>query len=128
MKSTWLPVTLAAFALGSGSFAQAQINQTGLHKADEDSLMVQSLDISVGDVEDMTIYSSGGDEVGEVEAVLVDGSGQPVAIAADVGGFLDLGERNVVIGLDRLSKGQDRLTVAMSKEEIEALPEFAEDD
>jgi len=126
MTSTWLPVEVAAFALGSGGFVHAQTDQTGMHKADDDSLMVQPLNVSVGDIEDMTIYSAGGDEIGEVEAVLVDGSGQPVAVAADAGGFLGLGERDVVIGLDRLSKGQDRLTVAMSKEEIEALPEFDE--
>ena len=128
MKSPWLPAAVAAFALGSGGFVQAQTEQTGMHKADDDSLMVQSLNASVDDVEDMTIYGAGGEEVGEVEAVLVDGSGQPVAIAADVGGFLGMGERDVVIGLDRLSKSQDRLTVAMTKEEIEALPEFDADD
>jgi PRC-barrel domain len=128
MKSPWLPVAVAAFALGSGGFVQAQTDQTGMHKADDDSLMVQSLNASVEDVEDMTIYTAGGEEVGEVEAVLVDGSGQPMAIAADVGGFLGLGERDVVIALDQLSKDQDRLTVAMTKEEIEALPEFDEDD
>ena len=83
---------------------------------------------TVDDVEDMTIYGAGGEEVGEVDAVLVDGSGQAVAIAADVGGFLGMGERDVVIGLDRLSRNQDRLTVTMSKEEIEALPEFDADD
>ena len=128
MKSPWLPAAVAAFALGAGGFVQAQTEQTGMHKADDDSLMVQSLNASVDDVEDMTIYGAGGEEVGEVEAVLVDGSGQPVAIAADVGGFLGMGERDVVIGLDRLSKSQDRLTVAMTKEEIEALPEFDADD
>jgi hypothetical protein len=127
MRSTWLPLAVATFALGTGSFAQAQTDQTGMHKADDESLMVQPLNVSVGDVEDMTIYSAGGEEVGEVEAVLLDGSGRPVAVAADVGGFLGLGERDVVIGLDRLSRGQDRLTVAMSKEEIEALPEFDDD-
>jgi hypothetical protein len=85
MTSTWLPVEVAAFALGSGGFVHAQTDQTGMHKADDDSLMVQPLNVSVGDIEDMTIYSAGGDEIGEVEAVLVDGSGQPVAVAADAG-------------------------------------------
>jgi hypothetical protein len=59
--------------------------------------------------------------------VLVNGSGQPIAVSADVGGFLGMGDRIVVIGIDRLTKAGDRLTFAMSKEEIEALPEFDAD-
>ena len=128
MKLRWLPVAVAALALGSGSFVHAQTSQTGMHEAEDDSVMVQPLNVSVGDLEDMEIYSASGEEVGEIEGVLVDGSRQPVAITADVGGFLGLGERNVVIGLDQLSKSGDHLTVAMTKEQINALPEFDEDD
>jgi sporulation protein YlmC with PRC-barrel domain len=129
MKSVrWLSAAVATFALGSGGFVHAQTGQTGMHKADDDSMIVQPLGASVEDIEDMDIYGTGGDEVGEVEDVLVDGSGKAVAVTADVGGFLGVGEKHVVIGLDQLSKAGDRLTVAMAKEQIEALPEFDEDD
>jgi hypothetical protein len=129
MKSKgWLCAALAGLALGSASFADAQTSQTGMHAAEDEAAMVQTLNVTVGDLEDMEIYSVTGDEVGGVEAVLVDGSGQPVAVVADVGGFLGMGQRDVVLGLDQLSKTDERLTVAMSKEQIEALPEFDMDD
>jgi PRC-barrel domain len=122
-----LPVAVATFALGSGGFVYAQTDPTGMHKADDDAMIVQPFDASVDDVEEMEIYGAGGEEVGAVEEVLVDGSGKPTAVTADVGGFLGMGERHVVIGLDQLTKSGDRLTVAMTKEQIQALPEFDED-
>jgi sporulation protein YlmC with PRC-barrel domain len=121
MTSPWLSVTAAAFAQGSGSFVQAQSHQTGMHQADDAAAMVQPLNVSVGDLEEMEIYGAAGDKVGEVDAVLVDGSGQPVAVAAAVGGFLGMDQRDVVLGLDQLRKDGDRLTVAMSKEQMEVL-------
>ena len=77
---------------------------TGVHKADGDDMLVQPFIVSVDDLEDMEIYSAGRDEVGEIEAVLVDGTGKPIAVATDVGGFLGMGEKDVVIGLDQLTK------------------------
>lgn len=120
----WLPIAAATFAAGSGSFVYAQTNPTGMHKAKDEAMIVSSFHVSVDDLEEMEIYSAGNEEVGDVKDVLVDGSGQPVAVSADVGGFLGMGERHVVIGLDQLTKVDDRLTVSMTKEEIEALPEF----
>jgi sporulation protein YlmC with PRC-barrel domain len=98
-----------------------------MHEAEDDAMIVQPFAISVEALEDMDIYGSAGEEIGEVEDVLVDASGQPVAVTADVGGFLGIGEREVVIGLDQLTQAGDRLTVGMTKEQIEALPEFADD-
>jgi sporulation protein YlmC with PRC-barrel domain len=119
-------VVAASVALGFAGLACAQ-EATGMHKADDDDMVVQPFGVSVDDLEDMDIYSAGGDEVGEIEAVLVDGTGKPVAIAADVGGFLGVGDKDVVIGLDQVTKCGERLTVAMTKEQIEALPEFDAD-
>lgn len=122
--SRWLPVVLAASLLGSAAYAQTQSVPMGLHEAEDDDMIVQPLNVTVDDLEDMDIYTPSDEEVGEIEEVLVDASGQPVAVSADVGGFLGLGDRQVVIGLDQLTKTGDRLTVAMTKEQIEALPEF----
>ena len=45
-------------------------------------------------------------------------------MSADVGGFLGLGEKDVVIGLDQVAKDGDKLKASMTKDQIEALPEF----
>jgi hypothetical protein len=122
-----MSMAVAALVLGGVGLGQAQTDATGMHKADDDAMMVQPLNVSVDDIEAMDIYGTGDQEIGEIKNVLVDGSGQPVAVSADVGGLLGVGQRTVIIGLDRLSKTGDRLMVSMSKEEIEALPEFEED-
>src|SRR5262245_44061972 len=94
----WVPIAVATFALGSGGFVYAQTGAPGVHKAQDKSVMVSPLSVTIGDLEEMEIYGPNGEEVGEVDSVLVDASAQPVAIAAEVGGFLGVGEKHVVIG------------------------------
>jgi len=86
--------------------------------------MVAPFNVSIDDFEEMEIYGPGGEEIGEVDAVLVDAAAKPVAVAAEVGGFLGMGEKDVVIGLDQLSQDGDHLKINMTKEQIGALPEF----
>ena len=122
MKPTrWLPVAAATFALGGGGFVYAQ---TGVHKAEDKSVMVMPYNITIDELEDMDIYGPDGKEIGEVDSVLVDGAAKPVAIAAEVGGFLGMGKKDVIIGLDELTKDGDHLKVNMTKEQIGALPDF----
>lgn len=123
----------AALTLGVGAASAQQATTgaaavTGLHEAEDDAMMVQPFNLSVDRIEDMDLHASNGDEIGEVEEVLLDGSGQPVAVSADVGGFLGMGDKTVVMGLDQIRYESDRLVTGMSKEQIEALPEWDDDD
>ena len=120
----WASLTTAAFALGSGGFVLAQTSATGFHEAKDKSVMVAPFNVSIDDLEEMEIYGPNGEEVGEVDSVLVDAAAQPVAVAAEVGGFLGMGEKDVVIGLDQLTQDGDHLKVNLAKEQIGALPEY----
>jgi PRC-barrel domain len=127
LRFTPCACAVAAFVTLSGAgTAWAQTTPTGLHKAEDESVMVQSLGVTIDQLEDMDIYGPNGEEIGDADEVLVDASGQPVAISADVGGFLGLGDKDVVIGLDQVTKDGDNLKVSMTKEQIEALPEFGD--
>ena len=66
--SRWIPLTAAAFALGSGGFVHAQTGATGVHKAEDKSVMVAPFNVSIDNLEEMEIYGPGGEEVGEVDA------------------------------------------------------------
>ena len=91
-------------------------------------VMVTSLNLSSTEVEDMNVLSNTGEEIGEVEKVLVDENGQPVAITAEIGEFLGVGQRAVVIGLNRLElKGDDEPDVATTytEEELRGLQAWA---
>ena len=118
----------AALILGGAGLAGAQQGATGLHEADDDGMMVQPFNVSVDDLEDMDLYGPGGEEIGEIEEVLADGSGKPVAVAAEVGGFLGVGEKAVTIGLDQLRLDGEHLVAGMTKEQLEALPEWEDED
>jgi hypothetical protein len=90
--------------------------------------MVEPFNKSSTELEDMNILSDTGEEMGEVEKVLVDGNGQPVAITAEIGGFLGVGQKLVVIGLDRLQlKGDDEpdLATTHTREELQGLQAWA---
>jgi hypothetical protein len=115
----FLPAVAAA-SLALATSAQAQQN-TVLREADNDDMMVQRLNMKVEDLEDADLVNQAGDEIGDVEKVLVDANGQPAAITAEVGGFLGLGEKTVVIGLDKLQPKDDDLVTTLSKEELGAL-------
>ena len=71
------------------------------------------------------------DEIGEVEDVVLDETGQVIGLTVDVGGFLGMGEKSVLLPLDdvrvvRTGDDDDDLVVVtrLNAEALEALQEF----
>ena len=106
-------MAVAAFLLGPVGFARAQQSATGiaagaaapagatdLRKVEDGSKMVQPFNVSVDALDDMDVVGPDNAEIGEVDEVLMDASGQVVAVVTEVGGFLGIGEKEVVIKLD----------------------------
>ncbi|MDN2580676.1 PRC-barrel domain-containing protein [Aquibium sp. ELW1220] len=119
---------LAAPALAQQSPAPAPAPAAGdvLVEIERDETIVPGLGISVDELEDMRIFGANGEEIGEIDDVLGDAAGQPSAVTLEVGGFLGMGEREVVIGLDEIEVIGLRLTLNRTREQIEALPEWAD--
>jgi len=118
-----LPV-IAAALLATAATAQAQQQAAGgavLREATDDDMMVQPFNKTVEELKDADLVDQAGAEIGEVEQVLVSEDGQPAAITAEVGGFLGVGQKTVVIGLDRLQLKDDALMTALTKEELGAM-------
>src|SRR3954453_11975102 len=128
MNRTAMLAVAAGLTIGLEGVGQAQTTLTGLHKAEDEKVMVPTLNVTVDQLEEMEIYGANGEEIGEVDDVLVDASAKPVAISADVGGFLGVGEKGVVIGLDQVTADGDHLKVNMTKDQIQALPAYQDDD
>lgn len=105
-------------ALDSGSLSEVK----------DDKAMVKSLAVSAKDLADMDIYGSDNKKIGEIDKVLADSSGDIKAVTVDVGGFLGIGSREVLVSLDNLQKGakKDQLRTSMTKKEIESLSEWKE--
>lgn len=75
------------------------------------------------------IYGSGGEEIGEIEDIVIRSDGQAVAVLADIGGFLGLGAKRVAIPMDQLSMQDDRIVAKnLTQQTAENLPEYNDRD
>ncbi len=93
-----------------------------------ENVMVKPFNVTVDDLEDMDLYNAEGESIGDVEDVLIGPDGRVAAISADIGGFLGIGEAEVLIELSQISMNGDKLTIDMTEEEAEQLPRWREDD
>ena len=104
---------MALLLLAVASPGQAQQASSTVLREATGEVMVEPFDKSSTELEDMNLLSHTGEEIGEIERVLVDEDGRPAAVTAEVGGFLGVGQKTVVIGLDRLRlEGEDEPDLA----------------
>ncbi|MEH6647421.1 PRC-barrel domain-containing protein [Sulfitobacter sp.] len=90
---------------------------------------------------DDTVWASGGsyttvdanwNKVGEISDVLLDQNGQMIAVLAEIGGFLGIGDRDVILPLEsvRFAQGDDKTynyVTNLTEEQLESLPEVGDD-
>jgi uncharacterized protein with beta-barrel porin domain len=122
-----LPAAAAALLAVASSAQGQQASSTVLREATGE-VAVPRFNRSSTELEDMNLLSHAGEEIGEVGKVLVDEDGQPAAVTAEVGGFLGVGEKTVVIGFDRLRlEGEDEpdLATTLTREEMQSLQAWA---
>jgi ribosomal 30S subunit maturation factor RimM len=112
----------------TSTHAAGALDRGTLHEVKDNNAMAKDLNVNVRDLEAMAIYGSDGKKIGEVKNVLADSSNDIKAVTADVGGFLGMGAREVVIPIDKLKKGteKDRLQTAMTKDEIQKLENWSD--
>lgn len=74
-----------------------------------------------------TVYGSNGEEIGEIDNVVLAQGGKSPEALIGVGGFLGIGERDVTIPLDQIRMEGDRLMTNMTKESIGGLQPYEKD-
>lgn len=117
-----LPALLAAAALASaGATAQQAVQY---REANDERLVIQPFNLSVDQIDDMKVHGPGGEEIGEIDEVLLDASGRPVAVSVEVGGFLGIGAREAIMRLDQLRLDGQRFVTGFTREQVEALPRW----
>jgi len=74
------------------------------------------------------VVNKNGDEVGQVEALVIQPDKGDVHAVVSVGGFLGMGDRDVAIPLKEMEFGEENVTLMsqQTKEELEAMPEYEE--
>ncbi|MGE0257972.1 MAG: PRC-barrel domain-containing protein [Alphaproteobacteria bacterium] len=70
------------------------------------------------------VYGANGNQVGEVNNLLVGKDDKVHAAIIEFGGFLGIGEDKVAVPWDQLSVSNDRVTVNMSEDQIKAAPRW----
>jgi hypothetical protein len=78
------------------------------------------------------VRSPNDEDMGRIVDVIVDRAGVVRAAVIDFGGFLGVGSRKIVVDWSALHFGQvankgDRITLELTKEQVNAAPEYKED-
>ena len=118
---------VAILAAGTGLSSAQDATTTSAVSAytevEDGAMMVTTFNLTVDDLDDMDIVGANGDEIGEVDDVLMNASGEIVAVSAEVGGFLGIGDTEGVFPLDQLTLQGDEFVTSLTKEQVEALEE-----
>jgi sporulation protein YlmC with PRC-barrel domain len=77
----------------------------------------------------LAVYNRGGERIGEIDDMVLDGSGRVTAAVIGVGGFLGMGERKVAVTfrsfeMTRDANGAPRMVVNLSKTTLQSAPEY----
>jgi len=88
--------------------------------------------VQASDLIGAEVKTKGGENVGPVDDLIIDENGQIVAILIGVGGFLNMGQKDVAIGWDDVTRSGDAddqlLTIDMTRDDLRPAPEYARQD
>lgn len=78
------------------------------------------------------VQTANNEDIGDVSDLIIGGDGQVMAIVVSVGGFLGMGEKDVAIGWDHVTRtgtADDlELRVEVTRDELKAAPKFEKRD
>jgi hypothetical protein len=79
-------------------------------------------------IENARVYGAEGEEIGEVENVLLSADGKILSIIAEVGGFLDIGDTHVSVPWDQVtfSPALDFIEIPVDQDNVEEYSLFGE--
>jgi sporulation protein YlmC with PRC-barrel domain len=129
-------MSFPAFAQSSGTDETQTSAQT---QTDQDSPPVMALTEwdydqiyengwSLSELIEADVVGEDGEDIGDVENVLLDESGQILSVVAEVGGFLDIGDTHVAVPFDEVEIGTslDKITVPVDQDNVEDYSIFGE--
>ena len=77
------------------------------------------------DLEDKTVRNQAGEDVGEIDDIVRDADGEYYAVL-EVGGFLGIGEKHVLVPLSRMMMGEDEVILLSTEDEeqLKSMPAY----
>jgi sporulation protein YlmC with PRC-barrel domain len=106
--------------------AQQRADQQDRSPVDPQDSALDSLDtLGADEIVGKTVVNQEGEEIGEIDDVVVDTSSDMQLAVIDVGGFLGIGEKSVAVSFDQLQLSDDgRVRSDLTRETLEAQPEY----
>ncbi|MCH8686117.1 PRC-barrel domain-containing protein [Pedomonas mirosovicensis] len=98
-----------------------------LREVDENEPLLGPGNLTVRQMEDARVMDSRGQAMGEVEEVIANNRGRIVGVTAEVGGFLGVGEKEVLIPLEHLTVRNGQFQTDLTQEQLKALPRWDDD-
>lgn len=87
------------------------------------------MEVTAGELIGKTVVNQQGDEVGEIEDVVIGTGDKQVQAVVSVGGFLGIGDKSIAMSFDELRQGQDGnilLTSGATVDELKQRPAYEE--
>lgn len=103
--------------------------QSGMTDSGMTGGAIVSQGINADDLDDKDVVNSAGDEIGEIDEIVLSKRDNQLYAVVEVGGFLGMGEKEVVIPLKELQMRDGKLwapLTASTQEQIKSLPEYDE--
>lgn len=117
-----------------GQQNQQAINQQGQQSPQGDVVTLVAVttvqEVPIADIEDRQVVNLQGQQVGEVEDVVVSEDGSETGLVVSVGGFWDIGDKDIYVDLDDVAMRADQVIweTMVGEEELQDLPEYNEKD
>ncbi|WP_014707910.1 PRC-barrel domain-containing protein [Methylophaga nitratireducenticrescens] len=85
-------------------------------------------DMSADDLNGMEVITSDGEDVGEVQKVVISPDNQDIHAVISVGGLLGLGAKTILISLDEINQKNDKLHAKATLSQLEAMIDYGTED
>ena len=91
---------------------------------------VKSYQIRIDDMIGADLYNSNGEEIGEIDEIVLDPASNKPVVLVSTGGFLGLGDREVMFPYDDITFADDRamLSSSLTEDDLKAMPDVDEDE
>jgi sporulation protein YlmC with PRC-barrel domain len=91
----------------------------------QDSAVDELSALGTDEIVGKTVVSQQGEEIGEIDEVIIDTSTDQQLAVIDVGGFLGIGEKSVAVSFDQLQLSDDgRVQSDLTRETLQSQPEY----
>ena len=118
--------TGAAEVETAAATAETDRTETAASSVEAEAIKTTSYQINVVELEGADVMNTAGEEIGEVDGVLLDPATNAPVVIISVGGVLGIGDKEVAFPYDELTIIGDEvvLNTAMTEDEIEEMPEY----